>query len=137
MKNQKFTQLFSICIVVRPPSLKSFEKKTLADQFTLSRPGWAHYPHPLLLAPTDFQTLRQPWYALVLLKKICQNCTHPEKQHYKMLLLKVIWLRSTNSTPLAPKKDSKWKHNISGLSLSAQKIRTEGTISKHFYVYCL
>ena len=29
----------------------------LADQFTLSRPGWAHYPHPLLLAPPDFQTL--------------------------------------------------------------------------------
>ena len=29
----------------------------LADQLTLSRPGGAHYPHPLLPAPPDFQTL--------------------------------------------------------------------------------
>ena len=29
-----------------------------ADQLTLSRPGGAHYPHPVLLAPPDFQTLR-------------------------------------------------------------------------------
>ena len=26
------------------------------DQFTLSRPEWAHYPHPLLLIPPDFQS---------------------------------------------------------------------------------
>ena len=30
----------------------------LADQLTLSRPGGAHYPHPVLHAPPDFQTLR-------------------------------------------------------------------------------
>ena len=39
-----------------PPTPPQF----LADQFTLSRPGWAHYPHPLLLAPPDFHTLRRP-----------------------------------------------------------------------------
>ena len=33
----------------------------LADQLTLSRPGGAHYPHPVLLAPPDFQTLRHAW----------------------------------------------------------------------------
>ena len=33
----------------------------LADQFTRSWPAWAQYPHPLLLAPTDFQTLRRAW----------------------------------------------------------------------------
>ena len=31
-----------------------------ADQFTLSRPGWAHYPQSLLLAPPYFQTLQRP-----------------------------------------------------------------------------
>ena len=30
----------------------------LADQLTLSRPGGTHYPHPVLLAPPKFQTLR-------------------------------------------------------------------------------
>ena len=34
----------------------------LADQLTLSRPGGgAHYPHPVLHAPPDFQTLRHAW----------------------------------------------------------------------------
>ena len=32
----------------------------LADQLTLSQPGGAHYPHPVLQAPPDFQTLRRP-----------------------------------------------------------------------------
>ena len=32
----------------------------LADQLTLSQPGGAHYPHPVLRAPPDFQTLRRP-----------------------------------------------------------------------------
>ena len=32
----------------------------LADQLTLSQPGGAHYPHLVLRAPPDFQTLRQP-----------------------------------------------------------------------------
>ena len=33
----------------------------LADQLTLSQPGGAHYPHPVLRAPppSHFQTLRQ------------------------------------------------------------------------------
>jgi hypothetical protein len=33
----------------------------LADQLTLSQPGGAHYPHTVLCAPPDFQTLRRPW----------------------------------------------------------------------------
>ena len=33
----------------------------LADQLTLSQPGGAHYPHPVLRAPPDFQILRRPW----------------------------------------------------------------------------
>ena len=32
----------------------------LADQLTLSQPGRAHYPHPVIRAPPDFQTLRRP-----------------------------------------------------------------------------
>ena len=32
----------------------------LADQLTLSQPGGAHYPHLVLRAPPDFQTLRRP-----------------------------------------------------------------------------
>ena len=32
----------------------------LSDQLTLSQPGGAHYPHPVLLAPPDFYTLRRP-----------------------------------------------------------------------------
>ena len=32
----------------------------LSDQLTLSQPGGAHYPHPVLRAPPDFQTLRRP-----------------------------------------------------------------------------
>ena len=32
----------------------------LEDQLTLSQPGGAHYPHPVLRAPPDFQTLRRP-----------------------------------------------------------------------------
>ena len=32
----------------------------LADQLTLSQPVGAHYPHPVLRAPPDFQTLRRP-----------------------------------------------------------------------------
>jgi hypothetical protein len=31
-----------------------------ADQLTLSRPGGTHYPHPVLVAPPVFQTLRRP-----------------------------------------------------------------------------
>ena len=42
--------------------------QSLADQFTLSRPGWAHYPHPLLLAPPDLQTLRRPCGAFDFIK---------------------------------------------------------------------
>ena len=34
--------------------------KILAYQLTLSQPGGAHYPHPVLQAPPDFQTLRRP-----------------------------------------------------------------------------
>ena len=34
----------------------------LADQLTLSQPGGAHYPHLVLRATPDFQTLRRPWY---------------------------------------------------------------------------
>ena len=37
----------------------------LADQLTLSQPGGAHYPRPVLCAPPDFQTLRRPWYQLM------------------------------------------------------------------------
>ena len=33
----------------------------LADQLTLSQPGGAHYPHPVVRATPDFQTLRRPW----------------------------------------------------------------------------
>ena len=32
----------------------------LADQLTLSQPAGAHYPHPVLRALPDFQTLRRP-----------------------------------------------------------------------------
>ena len=32
----------------------------LAYQLTLSQPGRAHYPHPVLCAPPDLQTLRRP-----------------------------------------------------------------------------
>ena len=32
----------------------------LTDQLTLSQPGGAHYPHPVLCALPDFQTLRRP-----------------------------------------------------------------------------
>ena len=32
----------------------------MADQLNLPQPGGAHYPHPVLRAPPDFQTLRQP-----------------------------------------------------------------------------
>ena len=45
------------------------------DQFTLSRPGWAHYPHSLvlaplvLLAPSDFQTLRRPWHVVCVQRR--------------------------------------------------------------------
>ena len=35
---------------------------SLADQLTLSQPGGAHYPHTVLCAPPDFQTLRRPCY---------------------------------------------------------------------------
>ena len=33
----------------------------LANQLTLSQPGGAHYPHPVLCALPNFQTLRRPW----------------------------------------------------------------------------
>ena len=33
----------------------------LADQLTLSLPGGAHYPHQVVRATPDFQTLRRPW----------------------------------------------------------------------------
>ena len=32
----------------------------LTSQLTLSQPGGAHYPHPVLCALPDFQTLRRP-----------------------------------------------------------------------------
>ena len=32
----------------------------LTDQLTLSQPWGAHYPHPVLCALPDFQTLRRP-----------------------------------------------------------------------------
>ena len=32
----------------------------LTDQLTLSQPGGAHYPHPVICALPDFQTLRRP-----------------------------------------------------------------------------
>ena len=34
----------------------------LADQLTLSQPGRAHYPHQVLRATPDFQTLQRPCY---------------------------------------------------------------------------
>jgi hypothetical protein len=34
----------------------------LADQLTLSQPGGAHYPHPVVRATPDFQTLRRPCF---------------------------------------------------------------------------
>ena len=41
-----------------------------ADQLTLSRPEGTHYPHPVLLAPPDFQTLHvAPPYILCLIIK--------------------------------------------------------------------
>ena len=51
----------------------------LADQLTLSQPGGTHYPHPVLPAPPDFQTLRRPCVVLtimvfVLLSKAAQLC---------------------------------------------------------------
>ena len=39
---------------------------SLADQLTLSQPGGAHYPHPVVCAPQDFQTLRRPWLCILL-----------------------------------------------------------------------
>ena len=41
----------------------------LADQLTLSQPGGAHSPHPVLRAPPDFQTLRRPWIGFTDLPK--------------------------------------------------------------------
>ena len=44
-------------------SLRSKKRITvhfLVDQLTLSQPGGAHYPHPVLRALLDFQTLRRP-----------------------------------------------------------------------------
>ena len=38
----------------------SLPPQFLADQLILSQPGGAHYPHPVLQAPPDFQTLRRP-----------------------------------------------------------------------------
>ena len=32
----------------------------LVDQLTLSQPEGAYYPHPVIRAPPDFQTLRRP-----------------------------------------------------------------------------
>ena len=40
----------------------------LADQFTLSQPGGAHSPHPVLRARPDFQTLRRPWHVCLSLR---------------------------------------------------------------------
>ena len=45
----------------------------LADQLTLSQPGGAHYLHPVLCAPPDFQTLREPWYDVVFSALIINN----------------------------------------------------------------
>ena len=45
------------------------------DQFTLSQPGWAHYPHSLvlaplvLLAPSDFQNLQRPWHVVCVQRR--------------------------------------------------------------------
>ena len=36
------------------------------DTLTLSQPGGAHYPYPVLRAPTDFQTLRRPCILIVM-----------------------------------------------------------------------
>ena len=38
----------------------------LADQLTLSQARGAHYPHPVLCAPPDFQTLRRPCMYILL-----------------------------------------------------------------------
>ena len=46
--------------------------KFLADQLTLSQPGGAHSPHPVLRAPPDFQTLRRPCI-VVTFKQIWKN----------------------------------------------------------------
>ena len=44
----------------------------LADQLTLSQPGGAHYPHTVVRATPDFQTLRRPcivhWITIFLHK---------------------------------------------------------------------
>ena len=34
--------------------------KILADQLTLSQPGWVNYAHQIILAPPDFQTFQWP-----------------------------------------------------------------------------
>ena len=45
----------------------------LAHQLTLSQPGGAHSPHPLLRAPPDFQTLGRSWNVLWLSLKTQMN----------------------------------------------------------------
>ena len=42
----------------------------LADQLTLSQPGGTYYPHPVLRALPDFQTLRRPWSQIIKSKSI-------------------------------------------------------------------
>ena len=38
-----------------------WQLQILADQLALSQPRGANYAHQIILAPPDFQTLRQPW----------------------------------------------------------------------------
>ena len=42
----------------------------MADQFTLSQPGGADYPHQIMLAHLDFQTFLRPWYIIWILQTV-------------------------------------------------------------------
>ena len=45
----------------------------LPDQLTLSEPREVHYPHPVLHAPLDFQTLRRPCHLGYLTTRFKNN----------------------------------------------------------------
>ena len=71
---------------LRPPP------QFLADQLTLSRPRGAHYPHPVLLAPPDFQTLRHACSVHESQERVCQSTvdtlTPCEQVHLKNIFEK-------------------------------------------------
>ena len=53
----------------------------LSDQLTLSQPGGAHYPRPLLCAHPDFQTLRRP----------CSNADYYRQKPSRKVLLQTTY----------------------------------------------